>query len=90
VDKQMIYTGDIPTGEINNAVRSTLNIADSKTSYMIPLLLNNQTISLLLCYSFADSSKKDIPLNDFDIVAKKISYAFQILFLKKRIMAQNA
>ena len=87
IDKQTIFAGKIPKNGAHSTVLSALNITEDNRAYIIPLLLNNQTISLLLCYSFKDLGPKDLPLKDFDIVSKKISYAFQILFLKKRILS---
>jgi hypothetical protein len=88
-DTQTMFYGDIKPGPIHDMVKSALVIKDDSKAYLIPLVLNNQTISVLFCYKFKEIPTDDIPFKDFDIVAKKISYAFQIMFLKKRIISNN-
>jgi len=87
VEKQTIYVGGLPDSDIHDLIKLTLKIERTNDAYLIPLLLNNQTISVLLCYSHKDIDSNEIPLKDFDLVSKKISYAFQILFLKKKILS---
>ena len=90
LDKQVIYYGNLEENEIHEVLLSTLNITDKSKVYIIPLFLNNQAISILFCNGFKDLNLDDIPVKDFDTVAKKVSFAFQILFLKKRILSQNS
>lgn len=86
-ETQSIYCGDIPGGGINDLAVATLKLKN-RNSCLIPLLLNTKTASILMCneYKFEDTKP---PMKDFDTVAKKISYAFQIQFLKKRILTPN-
>ena len=52
-------------------VTNALGTQNDPKAYIIPLILNNQTISLLLCYKFKDIKPEDIPFKDFDTVAEK-------------------
>lgn len=65
----------------------TVGLAANEDVLCLPLLVNQQVVGMLLGVGPLKGQAGDL-LADYDTLTKKLSYAFQILLLRRRILGQ--
>lgn len=75
----------IPPGKIEDALVSNLGIKNRKEVLMVPVAVNNQVVSFLVAADRKLGDPDEL-VKSYDSLAKKISFAVQMSYLRKRIL----
>ncbi len=83
------YVGQVPETEVDRRLFQSLGISTERDVLFVPVLVNNRPIAVVLASGPVSGEIGDRVLI-FDTLATKASYAFQILYLKQRILGTGA
>ncbi len=83
---QKSLAGPMPHGRIEDWLLQVMGVHDRKNCLVLPVVANNQSVAVLLGFEPTQGELTDQPAT-YDDFARRMGYALQMVFFKKRIVA---